>query len=177
MYSTTRYFLVFTQLESKPAQDVALGLGTSSAVSTALLGCAVALSAFQRPLLVRAVPIRIIVLARLAILGLTSFFFLTPAIVSFALTFAWRGDAEPELDFETRCGLDVDVVWGAATNDTATTIGCRPYSWSVWLGMAILRLGLTILLAVSQTIDALFCSVLKHILLLTGFGCWDHHRV
>jgi hypothetical protein len=97
------------------------------------------ISIFRRYLLLHYVPIRFLLATRTTLEWLLTFFLLVPAVVSFALVFAWKKSPDSELQFEVRCYLDIDVVWSRSSAQ------CRqPSRWRVWLLLSSIRFVLTL---------------------------------
>ncbi|KAF7759710.1 hypothetical protein Agabi119p4_11405 [Agaricus bisporus var. burnettii] len=143
IYNTTRYFLAFTKYDSVEGQHVSLALGISTSVSFALLAAAVCLKFFKLHLLMHAVPLRLVTIMIVSFLGLSSTMLITPAIVNMAMLFVWRSRSDHELSTETRCQVDIDVVWSSSRQSCT-----EPYGWSAWMALSATRLGLTAILIV-----------------------------
>ncbi|KAK7447121.1 hypothetical protein VKT23_014333 [Stygiomarasmius scandens] len=143
MYNTIRYFLAYTMYSSMAGQQTALALGTSTAICIGFLACAAVVSALHPFLIAKRIPIRALLVTRTLFRYLGSFFLLSPAIVNLALTIVWRHSSDTELDPDRRCHLDVDIIWS-----TTTSSACASPMWAAWLGLAILRVLLTLIIVV-----------------------------
>lgn len=90
-----------------------------------------------------AVPLRLVTIMIVSFLGLSSTMLITPAIVNMAMLFVWRNRSDHELSTETRCQVDIDVVWSGSRQSCT-----EPYGWSAWMALSATRLGLTAILIV-----------------------------
>jgi hypothetical protein len=138
------------QYNPTDGQALSLALGISTAVSFALLMCALILSVFQPYLLFHRVPLRTLLFTRKGFDTCSSFFLLAPAIYNLVMTFIWRNSTNPELDFQRRCHVDVDVVWSISKTQ------CSPRLWGTWLALSIVRLVLTLLVIVRSLPNSCF---------------------
>ena len=143
VYNTIRYFIAFMKYGLNDGQAMSLALGISTAISFALLLCAVILSIFQPYLLLHQVPLRTLLFARKGFDTFGSFFLLAPAIYNLVMTFIWRNSTNPELNFQRRCHVDIDVIWSISKTH------CNARVWGTWLALSIVRLALTLLIIVS----------------------------
>jgi len=74
---------------------------------------------------------------------LASFLLVAPAVVNIILVVLWRGSSDPQTTLRGRCGWDIDVVW------SGVGLVCdRSPSFASWLGGAVSRLCITILVLV-----------------------------
>jgi hypothetical protein len=124
-------------------------MGISTAVSFALLACALILSKFQPYLLLHQVPLRTLLFTRKSFHALSSFFLLAPAVYNLVMTFMWRNSTNPELNFQHRCHPDLDVIWSVSSPR------CNSRVWGTWLALSIIRLILTLCIIVSS--PPVFC--------------------
>ncbi|KAJ7726827.1 hypothetical protein DFH07DRAFT_970356 [Mycena maculata] len=139
LYTTVRYFIAYAIYPSSTGQVVALVLATVSTVSFVVLFVAAVFPFLQLFLLGRNISIEILLTVRMALRYLSSFLLLAPAVVSFALVFAWRSSSDDALNMRNRCDVDVDVVWSIRTHSS-----CTAPPWGAWLALAIVRLLVTV---------------------------------
>jgi hypothetical protein len=91
-----------------------------------------------------AVPLRLATMMTVASLGLSSVMLIIPAIVNMVMLFVWRNHPDRELSTETRCHVDIDVIWSGSRQTCA-----EPYGWSAWMALSAIRLGFTAIVIVS----------------------------
>ncbi|KAF7369737.1 hypothetical protein MVEN_00305300 [Mycena venus] len=140
IYTTVRYFLAFAIYPSSTSgQMAAIVLATMSLVSFALLFAAAVIPFLQIYLLGHNVTIAALLTVRMVLRYLSSLLLLVPAVINFALVFAWRSSSDSALNMGNRCDVDIDVVWSIRSHST-----CSPPPWGVWLALSIVRLLLTI---------------------------------
>ncbi|KAJ7271170.1 hypothetical protein C8J57DRAFT_298970 [Mycena rebaudengoi] len=135
LYTTIRYFLAFSIYPSDVGQIFSLILAVISALSFAVLCAAALVSLCRGYLLGLHFSIEALWMVRTVLRFAASFGLLTPTLVNFALTFAWRTSSDPALDLRIRCDLDIDVVW--SFNSDAS---CSPPAWGAWIALSIVRL-------------------------------------
>jgi len=152
LYNLIRYFMAFNVYTSNTGQAVSLALGTSATLSLAFLMSAALISVFRQYLLLHNFPLHSLLVARTILQWLLSFFLLAPAVVSFALVFAWKNSADSELRIRGRCFADIDAVWSVSKAQ------CRqPSHWATWVVLSLLRLILTLVDLVSTFISSFLC--------------------
>lgn len=78
---------------------------------------------------------------------LSSFCFLGPSVVNFALLFIWKNTPDLELQVRHRCRLDVDLVWSASQ----LLCNHRDKTWGRWIALSAFRLLASIVIVVSLT--------------------------
>ncbi|KAJ7161142.1 hypothetical protein C8R46DRAFT_1194458 [Mycena filopes] len=139
LYTTVRYFLAYVVYPSATdGQIVAIVLATVSLTAFAVLVAAAVIPFLQIYLLAQHQHLSTDAL-RTVLRFLASALVLAPALVNFALVFAWRMSSDAALNMASRCGVDVDVVWSIRKHAT-----CANPSWGAWLALAIVRLLVTI---------------------------------
>ncbi|KXN92542.1 hypothetical protein AN958_05397 [Leucoagaricus sp. SymC.cos] len=141
IYNAARYFVAFTSYDSDEGQIVSLVLGICTSISFALLATAAIFNFFKLHLLMHSISLRLLTLIITSSLCLSSLTLLSPAIVNMVMLFVWRSRVDQELSTETRCRIDIDVIW-SASKETCS----RPYSWGAWMALSATRLGLTAVL-------------------------------
>ena len=149
IYNTVRYFIAYAVYSSMDGQTFALALGCTTAISFAFFICDGILAALQTRLVAAHASIRFVLNLRLVFLYLASFFIFSASIVNLVVTIIWRGTRSAELSADHRCHLDVDVVWSVYPPKAT----CQSSNRKVWIGLATLRVALTLLLAVSHTFE------------------------
>ncbi|THV03556.1 hypothetical protein K435DRAFT_791746 [Dendrothele bispora CBS 962.96] len=172
-YNTVRYFLAYTKYSSTTGQTISLALGTSTAVSLAFLICSFIISSLHSYLIAKHIPIYHLLLTRTILEYLSTFFFLSPSIVNLVLTVLWKraptdaagGGQDTELGIlDRRCGeLDVDLVWSITTTRECaaqqnSNDGEEQANWTAWLGLAIFRVVMTLLVVFSVILCLLVSS-------------------
>jgi hypothetical protein len=132
---------------SKEGQAASLALGTCVTVALALLSASALISLFRPDLLLNDIPIHYLLTLRTLLQYCWLLFLLAPALVSFALTFAWRSSSDSEVRLQSRCALSIDVVWASPGSS------CPPSKipWGVWLTLSIVRLLLTLIIIVCNS--------------------------
>jgi hypothetical protein len=143
-YNTGRYLAAFMSYSASGAQAATLALGTFTTLSISLLVASALISSFSTYIVTLQITSKLLHRIRAVLRGLATFFLLLPAIVAFALVFAWRNASEPELRFRGRCHWDIDVVWsgpGSRCEANAPT-------WGTWLAASLLRLIFTLITVV-----------------------------
>ncbi|TFK63625.1 hypothetical protein BDN72DRAFT_308207 [Pluteus cervinus] len=143
VYNSVRYFLAFAIYRSVDGQIASLVQGICTTLTVALLACALVLDFFQPQLLLHHIRSRSILLARTFLVYISTFLLLGPAVVNFALLFAWRHHNDSETTPGSRCFVDIDFVWSpsASTN-------CKHPPWGVWITLASVRLTLTLIIII-----------------------------
>ncbi|KAJ6554367.1 hypothetical protein B0H19DRAFT_1071770 [Mycena capillaripes] len=140
IYTTVRYFLAFAIYPSSTGgQVVSIVLATVSLVSFAVLLAAAVVPFLQTYLLGQNISITVLLTVRMVLRYMSSVFILVPAVVNFALVFAWRTSSDSALNMGNRCDVDIDVVWSIRSHST-----CSPPPWGAWLALAIVRLLVTL---------------------------------
>ncbi|KAI3604149.1 hypothetical protein WG66_010122 [Moniliophthora roreri] len=170
IYNTVRYFIAYSIYSSREGQAVALALGSVSAVCFASIMCEAALAASQPELIAAQLPSQTSLLLRTIILSLGSFFLLASSVVNLALTIVWRHSALRELDIDSRCRLDVDVVWSISSS----TSMCSGANWTAWLSLAVFRIAFTFVLSLSLLITASQCQPIRRSSYYTSYR--PHYR-
>ncbi|KAJ7123691.1 hypothetical protein C8R44DRAFT_735326 [Mycena epipterygia] len=139
LYTTVRYFLAFAVYQSSTGQVVALVLATVGSVSFAVLFATAVIPFLQLYLLGRNISIDALLTVRMVLRYISSVLLLGPAVVNFALVFAWRSSSDVALDMGKRCDVDIDVVWSIRSHQS-----CPIPSWGAWLALSIARLLVTL---------------------------------
>jgi hypothetical protein len=147
IYNTARYFIAFTVYDSEEGQIVSLALGLCTGISFALLAIATIFSFFKLHLLMHSISLRFLTLIITSSLFLSSLTLVTPAIVNMVMLFVWRNSSDQELSTETRCRVDIDVIWSGSNQ-----LCSEPYGWGALLAFAATRLGITAVLIVSTVL-------------------------
>jgi hypothetical protein len=155
IYNLVRYFRAYTTYTSLTGLAVSLSLGTAATLSLAFLMAAALLSMFRQYLEMHQIPLSYLLFVGNALTYLSSFLLLAPALVSFALVFAWRNSSDSELQLQNRCYLDIDVVWSITR-----TVCDRVPSWGLLLVLSIIRVILTFLNIVSLLLFFFTFSIL-----------------
>ncbi|KAJ3559704.1 hypothetical protein NP233_g11199 [Leucocoprinus birnbaumii] len=141
IYNTIRYFIAFTAYRLVEGQVVALVLGICTIISFASLSTAAIFSFFKLHLLMHSFPLRLLTWIVAFSLHLSSLTLLAPAIINLIMLFIWRTSPNQELSTESRCLIDIDVVW------SHSDLTCsEPYGWGALVALSATRLGLTAVL-------------------------------
>jgi len=138
IYNTTKYLIAFVSHDSKQGQIVSLVLGICTCISFALLVIAAIFSFFQLHLLMYSISLWILTLITTSLLYLSSMTLLAPAVVNLIMLCVWRNSSNKQLSTETRCHIDIDVVWSPSKQTCS-----EPYAWGALVALAATRLGLT----------------------------------
>ncbi|KAJ7038875.1 hypothetical protein C8F04DRAFT_950626 [Mycena alexandri] len=142
LYTTVRYFLAYAIYPSSTdGQIAAIVLATVSIASFAVLLGSAVIPFLQMYLLARHISIEALLAVRTVLRYLASVLIVGPAVVNFALVFAWRRSSDSALNMANRCDVDIDVVWSIRSHPT-----CASPSWGAWLALAIVRLLVTVAL-------------------------------
>ncbi|KAH6912129.1 hypothetical protein BKA70DRAFT_1398147 [Coprinopsis sp. MPI-PUGE-AT-0042] len=148
IYNAVRYFIAFTTYQSDVGQLVSLVLGVSSTLSCTFLIAALVFAWFQPRLIYHGVS----PLATANVywgLSYTSLFLLfAPAMINFALSFAWKNAEDLQLRMRYRCYVDVDVVWSR----TDQLCKAKASTWGFWVVLSALRLAITLLAIIAYPI-------------------------
>ncbi|KAF7308031.1 hypothetical protein MKEN_01165300 [Mycena kentingensis (nom. inval.)] len=144
-YTTVRYFLAYTQINSSPAGQIAsIVLGAVSLASFAALGVSVLVPYLQTYILGNhSVSKSSLNVARLVLRYATALLLLSPSFANLILAIVWRKTSSAALSSGVRCQLDIDVVWSIKTPQS-----CNPPSWTSWLVLAVVRLLVTVVVLV-----------------------------
>ena len=126
-------------------QDVCFALGTSSGLSCIFSLCALGLTIVKRKLLLCGLPFKYLDYICSSLHYLSSICLLGPAATNFAILFIWKHSTNSLYDLNSRCHIDIDVIWSASThpcNDKAP-------STAMWITLSSLRLAVTLIIIVS----------------------------
>ncbi|KAK7044095.1 hypothetical protein VNI00_007811 [Paramarasmius palmivorus] len=148
IYNTVRYFIAYTIYSSREGEAVSLALGTSTAVGFAFFLCEAALAGFQSRLIAVHVPLRSLLISRTILLYIACFFLCAPSVVNLVVTIIWRHSHSTELDTDSRCQLDIDIIWSINPSKSI----CAYDNWTAWLALAIFRVAFTLVLSASLLI-------------------------
>lgn len=135
VYGAVRYLYTYGTVQENHVISLALGICSALAASFILAACVFSTS-LGRYLQEEGVSRLVIRRLRLTLRNVAAILLFAPAVANFALVLLWRTGAGE------RCNLDVDVVWFLRSGN------CKPKAFGVWLGLAILRLVLTLILIV-----------------------------
>lgn len=88
----------------------------------------------------------------------SSLLVLGPALVNFALVFAWKHTADLSNSVEGRCHWDIDIAWSGTGHQCAAP---EAVSWGYWLAGSLVRLIITALALVSCQVSSVRKMLIK----------------
>ncbi|KAL1742059.1 hypothetical protein HDZ31DRAFT_21908, partial [Schizophyllum fasciatum] len=140
VYTVVRYFMAFSHYEGTAPRALTAAMGACATVGAAFMMLNMSLCVAMPSQLVPTVSWNGLLRLESVAAYAGSVLCTVPTIVNLVLVNLWHLSPDVDVSLSFRCHLDVDVLWAVGGS-------CEPPRWEVYLGLAVMRLVLTLVIA------------------------------